>query len=135
MMLDDLPATTLPRLLRRTIWMALIVGTIGFFVAISFDPLAGLGEALGIGMAIINLRFLDKQVARIEVQGEQTSKAIRRQLGGKTLGRLVLATLVVRGALFLSTPLGIGIVSGLVIYQMVFVANLFKIVVGQGRPS
>ncbi len=135
MMLDDLPATTLPRLLRRTIWMALIVGTIGFFVAISFDPLAGLGEALGIGMAIINLRFLDKQVARIEVQGEQTSKAIRRQLGGKTLGRLVLATLVVLGALFLSTPLGIGIVSGLVIYQMVFVANLFKIVVGQGRPS
>jgi hypothetical protein len=115
--------------------MALIVGTIGFFVAISFDPLAGLGEALGIGMAIINLRFLDKQVARIEVQGEQTSKAIRRQLGGKTLGRLVLATLVVLGALFLSTPLGIGIVSGLVIYQMVFVANLFKIVVGQGRPS
>jgi ATP synthase I chain len=135
MMLDDLPATTLPRLLRRTIWMALIVGTIGFFVAISFDPLAGLGEALGIGVAIINLRFLDKQVARIEVQGEQTSKAIRRQLGGKTLGRLVLATLVVLGALFLSTPLGIGIVSGLVIYQMVFVANLFKIVVGQGRPS
>ena len=127
-------AEPVPRLMRRTIWMALIAGTVGFFVAITFDPLAGLGEALGIALAILNLRFLDKQVANVEVKGEQTSKAIRRQLGGKTLRRLVLATAVVIGSLFISTPLGIGIVSGLVIYQMVFVANLFKIVVGQGRP-
>jgi hypothetical protein len=47
---------------------------------------------------------------------------------------LVLATVLVFGGLFLSTPLGLGIVAGLVLYQIVFVANLLKVVMGQGRP-
>lgn len=133
-MLDDISPSTLPRLMRRTIWSALVAGTIGFVVAIYTNPWAGLGEALGITMAIVNLRFLDKRVAAIQMEGEKTSKLVRRQLGSNTLLRLLLATIVVFGTIWISTPLGIGIVAGLVIYQIVFVANLLKVVMGQGRP-
>ena len=133
-MLDDLSPTTLPRLMRRTIWAAIIMGTIGFIVAIEVNPSAGLGEAIGIAMAILNLRFLDKRVAQLEMGGEKTTKLLRRQLGSNTLVRLVAATVIVFAGLFISTPLGIGIVAGLVIYQIVFVANLLKVVMSQGRP-
>lgn len=134
-MLDDISPSTLPNLIRRTVLMALVLGVIGFLIATYvFNYLAGLGEAIGVSMAVLNLRFLDKQVANVEMKGEQTSKAVRRQLGGKTLRRLVLATVLVFGGLFLSTPLGLGIVAGLVLYQIVFVANLLKVVMGQGRP-
>lgn len=133
-MLDDISPSTLPRLLRRTILTALVVGAIGFLVAIYIKPWAGLGEAIGISMAIFNLRFLDKRVAKVELAGEQTSKAVRRQLGSNTLVRLAVATVIVFGGLALNTYFGLGIVAGLVIYQIVFVANLLKVVMSQGRP-
>jgi len=85
-------------------------------------------------MAILNLRFLDKQVAKVEIQGEQTTKAMRRQIGGKTISRLALFTVIVLAALYLSTPLGIGIVAGLVLYQIVFVVNVARVLASQGRP-
>lgn len=114
--------------MRRTALSAIVAGIVGFVVAVMMNPLAGLGEAVGVSMAIVNLRVLDRQIARVEIEGEQTTKAVRRKMGGKTLQRLVAATAVVVIGLWLSTPLGIGIVSGLVIYQIVFVINVFRVV-------
>ncbi len=132
-MLENLPADTLPRLLRRTAVSALIVGGIGFLVAMLLAPAqAALGEAAGVGLAVMNLRFLDRQSARVELAGETNVKAVRRQLRGKTSARLLAVTAVVLVLVFLDPPLGIGIVAGLVIYQVVFVANVFRVVVGQG---
>ena len=132
-MLENLPTDTLPRLLRRTTLSAIIVGVVGFVVAIFVaPPLAALGVVLGVGMAIMNLRFLDSQAVKVELRGEQDSKAIRRQLGRKTTTRLVVMTVVVLVAVFLNAPLGIGIVSGLVLYQLVFVVNVLRVVTGQG---
>ena len=132
-MLENLPTNTLPRLLRRTTLSAVAVGLVGFVVAIFVaPPLAALGVALGVGLAIVNLRFLDHQAARVELRGEQSSKAVRRQLGGKTTGRLVVMTIVVLGLVWLNAPLGIGIVTGLVLYQIVFVVNVLRVVAGQG---
>ena len=131
--LENLPVNTLPQLLRRTVISALIVGFVGFVVALFVaPPLGALGVAIGVGLAILNLRFLDHQAARVELQGEQSSKAVRRQLGGRTTGRLAVLTVVIIGVLFLNGPLGIGIVSGLVLYQIVFVINVFRVVSGQG---
>jgi hypothetical protein len=133
LVLENLPTNTLARLLRRTILSAIIVGVIGFGVAIFVaPPLAALGVVLGVGMAILNLRFLDGQAAKVELRGEQSTKAVRRQLGGKTTARLVVMTLVVIAAVFLNGPLGIGIVSGLVLYQLVFVVNVMRVVTSQG---
>ena len=132
-MLDNLPTTTLPRLLRRTILSAILVGSVGFLVALVIaPPLGALGEVLGVGLAIVNLRYLDRQAARVELQGEKSSRAVRRQLGGKTTGRLALMTVVVLGAVWLNAPLGIGIVAGLVLYQIVFVINVLRVVANQG---
>ncbi len=132
-MLENLPTNTLPRLLRRTTLSAVIVGFVSFVVAlIVAPPLAALGVVIGVGGAILNLRILDSQAAKVELLGEQNSKAVRRQLGSKTTIRLVVATAVVIGMVFLNAPLGIGIVSGLVIYQIVFVANVMRIVANSG---
>ncbi len=132
-MLENLPTDTLPRLLRRTTLSAIIVGVVGFVVAIFVaPPLAALGVVLGVGMAIVNLRFLDSQAVKVELRGEQSTKAIRRQLGRKTTARLVIMTVVVLVAVFLNAPLGIGIVSGLVLYQLVFVVNVMRVVTSQG---
>ncbi|MDE3065202.1 MAG: hypothetical protein KGJ36_05985 [Acidobacteriota bacterium] len=132
-MLENLPVTTLPRLLRRTVISALIVGAAGFAVAVAMGWYVGaLGVVLGVGLAIVNLRYLDRQAARVELRGEQTTKAVRRQLGGKTTARLALITAVVLVVVFLDAPLGIGMVAGLVLYQIVFVVNVMRVVAGQG---
>ena len=132
-MLENLPTNTLPRLLRRTTLSALAVGIVGFVVAIFIaPPLAALGVALGVAGAILNLRFLDRQAAHVELRGEQSTKAVRRQLGGKTTARLIVVTIVVLGFVWLNAPFGIGIVSGLVLYQIVFVANVLRVVANQG---
>jgi hypothetical protein len=131
--LENLPTNTLPRLLRRTTLSALAVGLVGFIVAIFIaPPLAALGLALGVAGAIVNLRFLDRQAARVELRGEQSTKAVRRQLGGKTTARLLVTTVIVLGFVWLNAPFGIGIVSGLVLYQIVFVANVLRVVANQG---
>jgi hypothetical protein len=133
LVLENLPTDTLPRLLRRTTLSAIIVGALGFIVALVVaPPLAALGVVLGVGMAIMNLRFLDGQAAKVELRGEQSTKAVRRQLGGRTTARLALMTVVVLLAVFLNAPLGIGIVSGLVLYQLVFVVNVMRAVTSQG---
>lgn len=132
-MLENLPASTLPRLLRRTTLSALVVGIAGFVVALFIaPPLAALGVVLGVALAIVNLRFLDRQAARAEVQGERGTKAIRRQLGRNTTARLAVMTVVVLGIVFLNPPLGIGIVAGLVLYQIVFVVNVLRVVAHHG---
>ena len=132
-MLENLPTDTLPRLLRRTTLSAVAAGAVGFIVALILAPaLAALGLVIGVGLAILNLRFLDAQAAKVELRGEQSARAVRRQLGSKTTLRLAAMTLVVIVVVLLNAPLGIGIVAGLVIYQIVFVVNVMRAVAGSG---
>jgi len=131
--LENLPPDTLPRLLRRTTLSAIVVGVVGFLVALFVAPaLAALGVVLGVGLAIVNLRFLDRQASRVELRGEQSTKAVRRQLGGRTTVRLAVVTVVILALVWLDAPLGIGIVAGLVLYQIVFVMNVMRVVASQG---
>ncbi len=132
-MLENLPANTLPRLLRRTTLSAIAVGLVGFVVALLIaPPLAALGVVIGVGLAVLNLRFVDSQAAKVELRGEQSTKAVRRQLGGKTTARLAVVTVLVLAVVWLNGPLGIGIVTGLVLYQIVFVVNVLRVVANQG---
>jgi hypothetical protein len=134
-MLEDLSPQVLPRLMRRTIWSALVVGTIGFVVAVTISPLAGLGEVIGLVLSVLNLRQNDKQIAAMEMRtagdDDPNVKALRRQLRPKIMGRLALLTLVALGSLFLSVALGLGIVAGLALYNIVFVINTFGVVMNQ----
>jgi hypothetical protein len=131
--LENLPTNTLPRLLRRTTLSAIAVGAVGFLIAIFIaPPTAALGVALGITLAIFNFRQLVRQTGLVEVKGEQNTKVVRRQLGGRTAARLAVLTVIVLAMLWLNAPLGIGIVSGLVIYQIVFVFSVLRVVANQG---
>jgi hypothetical protein len=131
--LENLPTDTLPRLLRRTTLSAVAVGTVGFVIAIFIaPPTAALGVAVGIALAIGNFRQLVRQTGLVEVKGEQNTKVVRRQLGGRTAARLAVLTVIVLAMLWLNAPLGIGIVSGLVIYQIVFVFSVLRVVANQG---
>ncbi|HEY1825495.1 MAG TPA: hypothetical protein VGG21_05995 [Acidimicrobiales bacterium] len=132
-MLENLPTDTLPRLLRRTTLSAVVVGAAGFLVAIFLAPAMGaLGLVLGMGLAVLNFRQLARRSSQVEMQGEQNTKAVRRQLGSNTIVRLGALTAIVLVLLWLDTPLGVGIVSGLVLYQIVFVLNVFRVVANQG---
>ena len=131
-MLENIAPDTLTLLLRRTAVSALIVGAVGFAVAMFVaPPLTALGVAVGVALAVLNLRYLDKQVARVAIEADQSTKTVRRHIRGGTFARLGFMTVVVLGAALLSGALGIGIVSGLVLYQIVFVINVLRVVTTQ----
>jgi hypothetical protein len=131
--LSDLEGTALAKVLRRTIVCALIGGGGAIIVALFVSaPLAAVGIVVGLAMAIVNLRFLDSGVAKVQTTGETSKKALRRAMGTKSVTRLGVITVIAIGLLFLNGPLGIGAVIGLVIFQIFFVANVGRVLVSQG---
>ena len=131
--LSDLDGTALVKVLRRTTVSALIVGGGAIVVALFVSsPLAAVGIVIGLAMAIVNLRFLDAGVAKAQTKGETSTKAVRRAMGTKSVTRLGIITVIAIGLMFLDGALGIGAVVGLVIFQLVFVLNVGRVLVGQG---
>ena len=96
------------------------------------SPLAAVGIVIGLAMAIVNLRFLDAGVAKVQTKGETNKKVLRRAMGTKSVTRLGVITVIAIGLLFLNGALGIGTVIGLVIFQLLFVANVGRVLVSQG---
>jgi hypothetical protein len=131
--LSDLEGNALAKVLRRTVVSALIAGGGAIIVALFVAaPWAALGIVIGLGMAIVNLRFLDAGVAKVQTKGETDKKVLRRALGTKTVTRLGVITVIAVGLVSLNGPLGIGSVVGLVIFQIFFVLNVGRVIVSQG---
>jgi hypothetical protein len=131
--LSDLEGGALAKVLRRTIVSALVVGAATVIIAMLLSaPWFALGLVIGLGMAIVNLRFLDAGVAKVQTRGETSNKVLRRAMGTKSVTRLGIITVIAIGLLLLNGALGIGAVAGLVIFQILFVVNVGRIVVSQG---
>jgi hypothetical protein len=133
--LSDLQGGALTKVLRRTIVTALIVGAVAVLLTAFLGSLWGaLGLIIGLGLAIVNLRFLDAGVAKLKPEGEMSvsNKVLRRAMGTKSVTRLGIITLICIGLLLLNGALGIGAVAGLVIFQLLFVVNVGRIVMSQG---
>jgi hypothetical protein len=131
--LSDLGGNALAKVLRRTIVSALIVGAGAIVVVLLLSvPWAALGLAIGLVMAIVNLRFLDAGVAKLNTGGETNNKVLRRAMGTKSVTRLGVITVICIGLMLLNGALGIGAVGGLVIFQLLFVVNVGRIVMSQG---
>ena len=131
--LSDLGGDALAKVLRRTIVSAVIVGAAAVVIALLLSaPWAALGLALGLAMAVLNLRFLDAGVAKLHTDGETNNKVLRRAMGTKSVTRLGIITLICIGLLLLNGALGIGAVAGLVIFQLLFVVNVGRVIVSQG---
>ena len=131
--IEHLEAPVLQRLLRRTVLMTLVTGGIAIVISLLVaPPFAAVGIALGLGVAILNLRFLDAGVAKVEGTGEGSGKVIKRMLRTKTATRLAAITVIAIGLLLIDAPLGVGMIVGLVIFQVLFVANVARVVFAQG---
>ena len=78
-------------------------------------------------MAVLNLRFLDAGVAKVQTEGETSKKAVRRAMGTKSVTRLAAITVIAIGLMLLNGGLGIGAVVGLVIFQLFFVLNVGRV--------
>ena len=131
--IEHLDAPVLQRLLRRTVLSALVCGAIAIVLALWLaPPFSAVGIALGLGLAFLNLRFLDAGVAKIEETGEGSGKAIRKMLRTKTSWRLAVITVIAVGLMFLYAPLGVGTVVGLVVFQINFVINVARVLFSQG---
>jgi len=133
--LSDLQGNALTKVLRRTIISALIVGAVAVLLIALLGSLWGaLGLVIGLGLAIVNLRFLDAGIAKLKPEGEMSvsNKVLRRAMGTKSVTRLGIITVICIGLLLLNGALGIGAVAGLVIFQLLFVFNVGRIVMSQG---
>ena len=131
--LSGLGGNALAKVLRRTIVSALIVGAAAILIALLLSqPWAALGLAFGLTIAVLNLRFLDAGVAKLNTSGETNNKVLRRALGTKSVTRLGIITVVCVGLLLLNGALGIGAVAGLVIFQLLFVVNVGRVIISQG---
>ena len=133
---SQLELPELARLLRRTVVTALVVGAVAVAIAlVAASPLAAVGIAIGLALAIVNLRFMDSGVAKVETRGETNNKVLRRLLGTKTVTRLAAITVVVIGVLLVCPPLAIGMVVGLVIFEILFVISVARAIMSQGPVS
>jgi len=131
--LSSLGGDALSKVLRRTIVSALVVGAAAIVVTLLLSvPWAALGLAIGLGVAVLNLRFLDAGVAKLNTEGETSNKVLRRAIGTKSVTRLGVITIVCVGLLLLNGALGIGAVAGLVIFQLLFVVNVGRVILSQG---
>jgi len=131
--LSDLEGTALAKVLRRTVISAIIVGIGAIIIALLLSqPWGALGIFIGLGLAVLNLRFLDAGVAKVQTKGETDRKVLRRAMGTKSVTRLAVITAICIGLLFLNGPLGIGSVVGLVIFQILFVVNVGRVLVSSG---
>jgi hypothetical protein len=131
--LSDLGGNALSKVLRRTIVSAIVVGVVAILVALLLSaPWAALGLAFGLTIAVLNLRFLDAGVAKLNTEGETSNKVLRRAIGTKSVTRLGIITVICIGLLLLNGALGIGAVAGLVIFQLLFVVNVGRVIISQG---
>ena len=131
--LSSLGGNALAKVLRRTIVSALIVGVVAILIALLLSqPWAALGLAFGLAIAVLNLRFLDAGVAKLNTEGETSNKVLRRAIGTKSVTRLGVITVICVGLLLLNGALGIGAVAGLVIFQLLFVVNVGRVIISQG---
>jgi hypothetical protein len=131
--LSDLEGGALAKVLRRTVVSSIVVGAGAVIVALLLSaPWFALGLAIGLGMAVVNLRFLDAGVAKVQTRGTTSNKVLRRAMGTKSVTRLGIITLIAIGLLVLNGALGIGAVAGLVIFQILFVVNVGRVVISQG---
>jgi ATP synthase I chain len=131
--LSGLGGNSLAKVLRRTIVSALIVGVAAVLIALLLSqPWAALGLAFGLTIAVLNLRFLDAGVAKLNTSGETNNKVLRRAIGTKSVTRLAAITVICIGLLLINGALGIGAVAGLVIFQLLFVVNVGRVIISQG---
>jgi hypothetical protein len=109
---------------RRTVSAALIVGIAILVGCVSFGiALIGLGACIGVALGVFNFRMTGNSVARAAASEDKNKK---RPLALNTLGRLGIITVVTLGLLLVSHQLGLGILIGLAVFQVLLLVNVAR---------
>ena len=125
----DFDALRVGRALRRTRILAAALAIAGLVIASLLDePLAGIGIVIGAGLGAFSTSWMDASVARLEQLGSRGPKAARRPLAMRTLARLGVLTACVVALLIFVTPMGLGALGGLVLYQVAFLSSMISAV-------
>jgi len=124
---------SMTKVLRSTIVSAVIMGTGVILVALAFyPPFSAVGIVLGVVGAWLNMRFLDRSIGKISLEEGESMKALRRRVRGPVLIRLAILTAGVLGLVILYSPVGIGSLVGLVVFQFCFIVNLGRAQLASG---
>jgi hypothetical protein len=122
-MFTDFPVLYVDVIVRRTlgscIVLAVVVLGLAFFLG---QYLAGAGVVLGLAGATVNQRLFQLSTARYSTAEGHLE---RKPYFGSVAARLGLLTVVAFGLLFLVRPMGFGMVGGLVVFQVLLMANAF----------
>lgn len=109
---------------RRTMIVALALGVVGLAALLFFnEPWAALGLCIGLGVGMTNFRLIIRSVVRVG-RREQANK--RRPLAVNTLGRLMAITVVALVLAWFETPLGLGIIGGVALFQFILLGNVTR---------
>jgi hypothetical protein len=109
---------------RRTVSAALIVGIAALVGCVSFgQSLIGVGVCIGVALGAFNHRMTGNSVVRASQSQSENKK---RPLALNTLGRLGVITVVTLGLLLVSHRLGLGILVGLAVFQVLLLVNVAR---------
>jgi hypothetical protein len=126
------PGALRSMMVRLTI-MACLLGTAGLVISLALgQPWVAVGIALGVALGFLNIRAVDRQISSADVDPETPTKVLRRKVGSRSITRLAIITAVVLAIVVIYAPLGIGIVVGLVIFQLAFVFNVIQVMLAKG---
>ncbi len=115
---------------RRTVLSALIVGAGGLVVCVVLGAfLVGVGLCVGLGLGLFNFRLIQRSVVKV---GARAGENKRRPLATNTVGRLAVITALVLGLLFISFPLGFGVMAGLAAFQLMLLVNVARAMAKMG---
>jgi hypothetical protein len=114
----------LARVSRRTMLSALVIGVVGLVACLALNaPLVGLGLCVGLGLGILNFRLIQRSVIKVGLRDDENH---RRPLATNTVIRLGIISVIALGLLFLSFDLGLGVMAGLALFQLVLLGNVAR---------
>ncbi|MGH9054401.1 MAG: hypothetical protein ACRDYY_00825, partial [Acidimicrobiales bacterium] len=113
-----------------TMVASLVAGAVGLVALLFLGlPWAAVGFCAGLGMGMGNFRLIVRSVVRV---GKRHSERTRRPLAINTLGRLAVMTVVALVLVWFVPPLGLGIVGGIAVFQVVLLANVTRSMLKSG---
>lgn len=130
MMFDRFSLPDVAAVSRRTMLGALVVGVAGLLVLLLVSqPWAAVGLCGGLGLGMSNFRLVQRSVAKV---GRRVEANKRRPLAMNTLGRMAAITVVALGLLFVLPPLGLGLIGGMALFQLILLANVTRSMLKMG---
>jgi hypothetical protein len=132
-LLEQLDLPEVSRMLRYTVFAAIAAGVVALVVlSIIGYPLAGLGACIGLGLGLANIRLVMSTASRLNASG---LTKIKRPMAMNTLMRLALTTAVAIVLVVLDLPLGMGVLAGVAVFYLIFVASLIATLLRQGAVT